>query len=392
MAPVYAVIGIFLIIYVATYDPSAKQKREEEARNREMARIERIADSQRDTRRTDTSPPPIKQTTLSNTLPASEGTFKVFVDGRELDLGTEPDIVKGTAMIPLTRAAWELGAICTQTSNKTMKITRAQVTVEMAFGKPEAIVNGKRVKLSQPTYVKDSELFGPPSLLAEAFHQSMAVDDNGDVYFCEPDPYADSDLKHMILGCSVIICLGNGGDPYKIGMYERSEKTSQVVRDTLLRRDWSINNRKELLDTVARMTDHGHNDEFKKGEISLNGDSFTMSVLAPQTAADRLKWGDRGIAAWDWFRMLHLLSWGYTAGYLELPEVYTYAEPIAERLRGNFSSWDEAVDNYLDGYAFWKGIDKSAENTAFRYRQKVYSEMKNEERDGFHLFDPVVWE
>ncbi|MCL2046918.1 MAG: hypothetical protein FWG88_11105, partial [Oscillospiraceae bacterium] len=44
-----------------------------------------------------------------------------------------------------------------------------------------------------------------------------------------------------------------------------------------------------------------------------------------------------------------------------------YFELISEKLRYYFSSWDEAYDNYLDGYAWWSRADISNERLRESY-------------------------
>ncbi|MDR1571513.1 MAG: DUF1266 domain-containing protein, partial [Clostridiales Family XIII bacterium] len=123
----------------------------------------------------------------------------------------------------------------------------------------------------------------------------------------------------------------------------------------------------------------------------LSGAAGMDVYMWPFVKALGEKWGDKGIKAWDWFRMMHIASWGYVAGYLELSEVYAFAEPIAEKLRSTFSSWDEATENYMDGYAYWSRTDVSEPDTQYERRLQIYDDLKAaQEKDGL-LFDPSVW-
>lgn len=51
------------------------------------------------------------------------------------------------------------------------------------------------------------------------------------------------------------------------------------------------------------------------------------------------------------------MQWGYVAGYVTYPEALALLEPAATLLSENFSSWNEAYENYLDGYIWWSGSD-----------------------------------
>ena len=89
--------------------------------------------------------------------------------------------------------------------------------------------------------------------------------------------------------------------------------------------------------------------------------------------------------------MFHLAGWGYLAGYLELEEVYLLVEPVAQRLKDTFSSWDEATENYMDGYAYWSRTDISKENTVYKQRLQIYETLKSEQAVNGLLFNPDVW-
>jgi antirestriction protein len=89
--------------------------------------------------------------------------------------------------------------------------------------------------------------------------------------------------------------------------------------------------------------------------------------------------------------MMHLAGWGYLAGYLELEEAYILATPIAYALQDTFSSWDEATENYMDGYAYWSRTDISQENTDYHRRIQIYEDLKAEQEQNGMLFNPDVW-
>ena len=55
--------------------------------------------------------------------------------------------------------------------------------------------------------------------------------------------------------------------------------------------------------------------------------------------------------------MSNLVQWGYAAGYLTYPEALALLEPAAALVQENFKSWDEAFENYLDGYNWWARED-----------------------------------
>ncbi len=65
----------------------------------------------------------------------------------------------------------------------------------------------------------------------------------------------------------------------------------------------------------------------------------------------------RLIRFWIVFRVANLVQWGYMSGYLTYNEALVAAEPAVKKLQKNFSSWEEAYDNYVDGHVWWSGTD-----------------------------------
>lgn len=137
----------------------------------------------------------------------------------------------------------------------------------------------------------------------------------------------------------------------------------------LLEDSWSIRDRAGLIEAVCSMTAAGHNANFlhdvdmiasmtdAEYRALLSQVSGVDAYMFPYTKALGEKWGQRGILCWDLFRMSNLVQWGYAAGYLTYPEALALLEPAAASLRENFTSWEEACENYLDGYNWWARED-----------------------------------
>ena len=113
--------------------------------------------------------------------------------------------------------------------------------------------------------------------------------------------------------------------------------------------------------------------------------------MFPYTKQLSEKWGDRGILCWDLFRMSNLVQWGYLAGYVTYPEALALLEPAAKLLRENFSSWDEAYENYLDGYQWWLQIDGRKTDVWKTERGQAYLELKKDPNFG-PLFDNTLFQ
>lgn len=210
------------------------------------------------------------------------------------------------------------------------------------------------------------------------------------------------DLEAWALGCSAILAALNDGDLYQFGMREKNTENAEDEKTTLSG-SWGCYSREDLIETIYSMTDDGHSTDFDEAYdlLSSLSDAEYQELLTETYRSEAYmweltkalgdKWGDKKIKAWDWFRMIHLAGWGYVAGYLELEEACSLMEPVIERLRGTFSSWDEATENYMDGYAWWSLTDVSEPDTDYQQRLKVYEMLKKRTGDK-NLFDPSVWE
>ena len=231
----------------------------------------------------------------------------------------------------------------------------------------------------------------------EAQQAETAEHEKDPNYVYDPELTEDK-IVAWALGCSAILAARNDLDPYEFGM------GSVWGAIGMLQGSWNCYTRDDLLNIVETMTDDGHSASFADhysfitsmsdkdfGRLLEMSDEFDRNMfLLTKRLGD--KWGDKQIKAWDWFRMIHVLGWGYTAGDLELEETYDLMIPIIERLRSTFSSWDEATENYMDGFAWWSGTDFSDPASLYEYnkRMEIYKELKAYPAE-FTLFDPTLW-
>ena len=92
-------------------------------------------------------------------------------------------------------------------------------------------------------------------------------------------------------------------------------------------------------------------------ERFLMGIEQSTDVLTAERVANILylgeKWGDLGIIGWDLVRVGTLICMGYAAEFIDREEAFRLMEPASNMLKMHFSSWDEAIDNYIDGFTYW---------------------------------------
>ena len=351
------------------------------------------------------------QSNQALSLPARNQLISIFVDDtRILTESSIPVIENGRILVPIRLVAEAIGADVTwdPTSN-TALLTRASTVIELIIGSTSAKINDKSIRLDVPPIIREGRTLIPLRFIAEAFEQSVEWDDiSRTVRVFEDMSFAkDSNLTEWFLGTGAIIAEANSPfmNPYLIGMASRAGRNVSSIRN-LLRESWNVHNRDDLIEQVISISLFGHannfaNDvnfikslSFAEKEHMLKNASGMDQYMWPMVLSLDEKWNEKGIQAWDWYRAGHLCRWGYLAGYITLEEAYIMFEPVAKALRGTFSSWDEATDNYLDGFAYWGRIDVSKKQNAFDERSQIYTKLKGQEANNPRgmLFDPKVWQ
>lgn len=322
---------------------------------------------------------------------------KLYLDGQSILRTDEvpPEIKDGRTMIPIRALAERLGAdVGWDQASKQVTLTRAGVTIIMTVDSKTAYVNGKPVDMDVAPYIKDGRTLIPARYMAEFFGQKVEWDGaNRQVDVTEDKSAAGgSNLEAWALPMGAMLAYINRGDYNVFGLYNRSQLTALLSNGEvplpgsdvemvlpyvrcrkILSDSWDINSREELIRTVCSMTFRGHNEDFMETAAEIQAlptaqyDQFVASggvnaYMFPYTRQLSEKWGDRGILCWDLFRMSNLVQWGYVAGYITYPEALALLEPAVVLLSGNFSSWDEAYENYLDGYNWWARNDVLGED------------------------------
>ena len=291
---------------------------------------------------------------------------KVYLDGELLrHPDTQPCIMNDRTMVPIYQLSKALGAKVTwDGAARTVTLTRAGTTIFMTIDSKTAYVDGVPVTMDVAPCILNDRTMIPAAYVALFFGQTVTWDGSTrSVYIAEDRSVAgDSNLEAWAIPMGYYL-----NSPHiQFGGYPRSYVDAyETTPDMILANSWGITSREELVDTVLSMTFSGHNASFLYDAELVNSLSSAeyKQLLAqaegmdtymwPYTKDLSKKWGDRGILCWDLFRMSNLVQWGYTAGYITYPEALALLEPAAKLLHDNFKSWDEACENYLDGYYWW---------------------------------------
>lgn len=333
---------------------------------------------------------------------------RVVNNGREIR--NDPVVVNGRTMVPIRWIAERLGAdVEWVAATKAASLIRAGVRIDLPIGSTTAYRNGVAFEMDVAPYVKDGSTMIPVRYVAEFFQQKVSFrSETRTVEITENKELAgNSNLESWALPMGAMLNKLNGRDgPGVLGGFSRAGgaglSSRKFARNILNSASWGILSREDLIATVTRMTAHGHNDSFLADAAWINGmtgaeyqnilkNAQGMDVyMFPYTKQLAAKWGTRGILCWDLFRMSNLVQWGYLAGYVTYGEALALLEPAARALHDNFTSWDQAYENYLDGYNWWARNNVLDQNIWETTRGKYYQTMKAD-RELQTLFDDALF-
>ena len=318
---------------------------------------------------------------------AAKARASVTLDGNRIDTENLAKVVNGRTMIPVRCLAEQMGAEVSYDSTlKAARIVRAGVEIIMPIGSKTCTVNGKPFQMDAAPYIENGRTMIPARYVSELFSQSIQwVSETRTAAVTENKSLAgDTNLEQWAIPMGAYLGAVNNGARLIFGGKGRGLSygmdvigkpsaagtiyTYQWAR-YLLEDSWSIRDRAGPIEAVCSMTAAGHNANFlhdvdmiasmtdAEYRALLSQVSGVDAYMFPYTKALGEKWGERGILCWDLFRMSNLVQWGYAAGYLTYPEALALLEPAAASLRENFTSWEEACENYLDGYNWWARED-----------------------------------
>lgn len=333
--------------------------------------------------------------------------ISIRVDGGTgLDLSVPPEVRNGRTMVPIRAVAEALGADVEWVQDtQQIVMTRAGVTVTMTLDSTTATIDDQTVEMDVAPYATDGRTLIPTRYVAEFFGQKVEWDGKRQEVLIQEDKSVTgvSNLEAWALPMGAMLSKMNDGSPACFGIYHRTAKNAGRCKGMLNGGSWNIPDRDDLAYTVLSMTMYGHDSTFRemtldvkkrsqdeREAISNESDAWPYYMWEYTEYVDE-KWGDRGIMAWDLFRMSNLVQWGYTAGYVTYAEALALLEPAATVLCKKFSSWDEAYENYLDGYNWWARNDVLGQDIWETSRGKTYIEMKADPAIG-PIFDDALFE
>lgn len=200
---------------------------------------------------------------------------------------------------------------------------------------------------------------------------------------------------------SVLISI-NDGNPYYFGGYEQTDANAEAAA-SILKQSWGISDRQGLLEQIDNLLTTGSRKEYLQEAKDMKKLSKTQLKKAMKQLSGSLlihyqmtrynwdKWEKKGLLAWDMCRISHLVQWGYIAGYVDVDEAQALMEPAAKKLQKQFTSWEEVITNWLDGYALACTIDINEPGNDYESRLSVYETLVSEQSAKGVLYDDTLF-
>ena len=145
------------------------------------------------------------------------------------------------------------------------------------------------------------------------------------------NPYMDDETVQWINATCAVLTRHNGGNIRAFGgalklagtdaKGEEQERATREKNRQLLKKSWNVTDRQ-------------------------SADQVLESLL--ESAREQH-------SAWDYSRAMSNLGFYYLADYYEETEALDLALEVAEEIQGEFGSWDEFMEGYLEGYEEWSG-------------------------------------
>lgn len=208
----------------------------------------------------------------------------------------------------------------------------------------------------------------------------------------------DSNLGHWTRAMGSVLIYLNDGDPYYFGGYKLTKENKEAAAK-ILETSWNIHNQKELLLQIQTLLTTGDRKDYKKEAKEMRSLSKKKLKTAMKQLSGDLKihyetvqynwkkWKKKGLLAWDMCRISHLIQWGYVAGYLEKDQAQALIEPAAQKLKDNFTTWEQVQNNWLDGYCLIACVDRSANGNEYTNRKTIYEQIVKEQTKTKSLYD-----
>ena len=166
----------------------------------------------------------------------------------------------------------------------------------------------------------------------------------------------------------------------------------------LLENNWETTDQAKVEETWNWLIDEGRRQDFATdmqtladwglGQIEADDRSYSLWTDADMDFEEAEFWaemytlyeekGASAINGWDYGNAMEFLQACYIAGYYTEQEALDKAMEIGKLIQGEFGSWDEFMESYLDGYEYWY-VEEPIDY------QVIYQQLKGQEDSPYDI-------
>ncbi len=141
-----------------------------------------------------------------------------------------------------------------------------------------------------------------------------------------------------------------------------AKEGKQILKDS-----WGITDYESLIENFNTLEESGHSGaydtllallvKYKKKTVLEIAHEENLDIIQTTrlyyVAKMKDLLGSHGIEAWDQGREITTLRWGIGAGYISYDEAIKLIEPVVEKIKKNYVSWDDYMAHYIAGRGFY---------------------------------------
>lgn len=245
-----------------------------------------------------------------------------------------------------------------------VEIDAPQGRIRVVKNSSSATVDGRSISMGAAVQGDKDRLYVPISFLTDVLGENVRYDDDNRTWFVTRNHgNVSQNLVDWTLGMCAVLAEVGDGDPYYFGYYTRCmDSVRHTVYDSPYDPTWP---------RFVYSYLPGYN--ISKGLLEQSW-GCTSGADIKRQAELLVSQADEECPAWDLFRVAHIASWGYSAGYLTAQEALDLVKPAAQELRDTYTNWDAAYGAWLSGYLAWGGSQED-----YQARKEAYARLKAEQ-------------
>lgn len=263
----------------------------------------------------------------------------------------------------------DLRAVEMDWNGTTIRVSRDASSVQV--GGRTVSLGAKAVLHTDPISGK-AHLYVPMSFLTDVLGETVTYDKDSGLWFVgRTHQVSDPDLEKWALAMCAVMSRRGDGNPYYLGMYNRCMRMQTQFIPSPANPEY-------------RMRYYSFYPAYHIAASQLEQSWGCTDADDIRTQAQLLTASpDARYPAWDLFRVAHIASWGYAAGYLSADEALNLIKPAAQKLQQAYTCWDDAYADWIDGYRVVFGGDAAEQDL----RRQIYTSLKEAQATRGILFD-----